>query len=887
MTVNGTMCYASQSNYDTWEACRSNIQCGENQYLYGNSCASCQNGSQIANTGCQGNADTCCRKTCYNFSNNECSEVTVNGTMCYNSESNYDSLEVCQSNIQGQDEPTTCLVNNCATCATGSTTTCAVCKYGYYLSNESSCKEVSSTCCISGNTVTNNIDACKSAAYQNPSTFSPGSCPTCSVNNCTTCAAGSTTTCAVCEYGYYLSEGICKSISSITAPCCIDGSTVRDTSTCQQVASNSPLSFAAGACSTTTPTCTVENCTRCENGNATKCQKCNNGYSLSNGTCVATTGPCCVTNSSGLGVTHEDDSACLQASLRGSNVLDGTCPTNSIYSCTVPNCSACGYNSPSVCSSCSTGYKLSEGTCIAIETGTTCSIKSVSTNSKSTSVSSNDNDENSYYIVNVELSGDACIGKTLKYEAENGNAVPTSSTVISDSTSRYMFKVYPSAASCSEKSYAIVQLLDGSNVIDRGQTTDVVIIYDWSPESSNYCEDNPQYTSFLEADRVGASFYFSDYDATCTNLHGGKGGYTRKWVRGCNSGSALAEPEYCFAKYGNGTANSYCYGTQSHCSGYSIKVDNNPCNETPACYQNVSTNVYEFGMFSNQTNYYKYIGATCPTSVVENKACYLKRGNESNNDYCFNTASICTSQGFTETVYGRVEADCGENPQCYRKVVGSEYIYSYGLYSGQSDYEPFGDTCPKPACYKDSSNHYYWTSSPKDDDIEITSINKPEDCADDGKCYYDEVGREYHWTNNPDSSWTEVESKNGGPTECRDDEDPACYLNIKTGEYDWGLHSNVIGWRLVSEINVDDNCVRPNAACYVDNVGDYYWGNFENNQLYSLVVGVPEKECNVPVPKTALDRFKVIYIAVSLFAIAGVGMVVYVKKKKENQRTVN
>ena len=60
VSVTGSSCNESNGYYSSWTSCRSNIQCGSNEYLYGNSCLSCGTNKSVVSSKCQGNASTCC-----------------------------------------------------------------------------------------------------------------------------------------------------------------------------------------------------------------------------------------------------------------------------------------------------------------------------------------------------------------------------------------------------------------------------------------------------------------------------------------------------------------------------------------------------------------------------------------------------------------------------------------------------------------------------------------------------------------------------------------------------------------------------------------------------------------------------------------------------------
>ena len=85
--VSGTTCDNSNNYYSSWASCRNNIQCGSNEYKYGNSCLSCGANKQVISDNCQGNVSTCCDTKAnttgcnvpntYNVGTDECKECPV------------------------------------------------------------------------------------------------------------------------------------------------------------------------------------------------------------------------------------------------------------------------------------------------------------------------------------------------------------------------------------------------------------------------------------------------------------------------------------------------------------------------------------------------------------------------------------------------------------------------------------------------------------------------------------------------------------------------------------------------------------------------------------------------------------------------------------------
>ena len=177
-----------------------------------------------------------------------------------------------------------------------------------------------------------------------------------------------------------------------------------------------------------------------------------------------------------------------------------------------------------------------------------CSI-SVSTTSVSTSVDV-DNIDNSYYVVNVNLSGYGCKGKTVKHTATNEKNIVSRTHYVNPSnyfgSDTYSFTVYPKNP--CEVSTATAEI---TGYTPASISHKIKLKTDWV-RHDGYCVQNPDYTSFLAADKAGVNHYYSDLKQ-CTS--GGKTvlGYTVYWTRedGCGSGGQGVDPTY--ACYGNAT----------------------------------------------------------------------------------------------------------------------------------------------------------------------------------------------------------------------------------------------------------------------------------------------------------------------------------------------
>ena len=106
-----------------------------------------------------------------------------------------------------------------------------------------------------------------------------------------------------------------------------------------------------------------------------------------------------------------------------------------------------------------------------------------------------------------------------------------------------------------------------------------------------------------------------------------------------------------------------------------------------------------------------------PTPAVDEK-CYIKRGNGTDNMYCYGTKEKCST--YEDEIMGKNATDCTEDTACYKKTDGT---YVTGKYDGQTGYTYAGSMCPM--CYKNSSKVYRWTSDPTSDEtIDYTATNE-------------------------------------------------------------------------------------------------------------------------------------------------------------------
>ena len=360
---------ASSYSFSNGQCCSSNCaictpgsastcaSCSTGKYLITGSCSTCDSSCQggcagagpasCANcaAGYSSNAGSCCSTscaTCVSGSSSTCKTCSVGSYFSSGSCSSCDSS--CQGGCTaggpsscascGTNYPLNngqCCSSSCATCVTGSSSTCKTCNLGFYLNN-GQCTACDSTCqggCTGGGP--NNCNDCKMALH-----YDGAQC--CSLD-CATCTSGSSTTCASCKIGFYLSEGKCT-------PCdtsCAGGCTEAGPTKCN-ACKNGFLYDSAQCCSSKCATCTT--------GSSTTCSTCSIGFYLSEGQCVACDSTCA--------------NGCIGAGPAKCNVCKSGFPYDGAQCCS-SKCATCTTDSSTTCASCSIGFYLKDGKCVACD----------------------------------------------------------------------------------------------------------------------------------------------------------------------------------------------------------------------------------------------------------------------------------------------------------------------------------------------------------------------------------------------------------------------------------------------------------------------------------------------------------------------------------------
>ena len=133
------------------------------------------------------------------------------------------------------------------------------------------------------------------------------------------------------------------------------------------------------------------------------------------------------------------------------------------------------------------------------------------------------------------------------------------------------------------------------------------------------------------------------------------------------------------------------------------------------------------------------------------------------------------------------------------------------------------------------------------------------------------------------------------PAQCVKPEEPACYLH--GNDYVWGNYENVSGYYKLyvhnDTLNIDEplpkaDCKTPETeACYKGPDGKYVWGKYGTNSKYQLI---PDKksasECTneIPVPKTASNVSKLVYVFMAILMAAGISFIYYSSVVKKNNQ---
>jgi len=382
-------------------------------------CGSCQSGyflnSQNVCTACIANCSSCNSTTgCIDcnpgffYANSLCNACpqncnSCNATTCIQCMANFyfssTNCVACTSlgliQLGANDGTGTCssCVPYCKVCAT--TSTCTQCGDGYLANGNAECDPCSvsfcktcspiTTCttCLTGYSLFSNT--CQNCLVQNclgcdtsgkciscstGFTLFSGICTNCTVPNCAYCNAGAPNVCVYCADGYFLEDdGTCDqgNVESCSVPWG-NSSCVACESEFQLIQNN--------ACYQ----CSGKNCSSCSSNNM--CSKCSTQFLLQNNLCSKCITNCdscsdqisCLACSAGYYLSSNQCSACAVSQCQTCNTTPTKCDqclSNYFLSgdkltctaCSDQNCLIC--SSAALCTSCKSGYYLSQSSCKA------------------------------------------------------------------------------------------------------------------------------------------------------------------------------------------------------------------------------------------------------------------------------------------------------------------------------------------------------------------------------------------------------------------------------------------------------------------------------------------------------------------------------------------
>lgn len=220
----------------------------------------------------------------------------------------------------------TCLVANCITCNSSTSTSCTVCANNYILLENGSCSyNCQANCQTCGST------GCTACA-QGYNLLLNGTCEACSVTFCASCT-GNTSQCLSCAPGFFLTGNVCNT-------CNVTGcSTCTEINNCQSYQPNAGFFTYLLPNGTYIPYLCDIGCASCAQNFPLQCLQCSPGYymQINSTTTIAQCFPCspnCVTCTNATSCT--------------------SCASNTYYNATNNNCTAC--NISSNCLTCSITY---------------------------------------------------------------------------------------------------------------------------------------------------------------------------------------------------------------------------------------------------------------------------------------------------------------------------------------------------------------------------------------------------------------------------------------------------------------------------------------------------------------------------------------------------
>ena len=278
-------------------------------------------------------------------------------------------------------------------------------------------------------------------------------------------------------------------------------------------------------------------------------------------------------------------------------------------------------------------------------------------------------------------------------------------------------------------------------------------------------------------------------------------------------------------------------------------------------------------------------------------------------EQCNSVSDPYEENGVTKYRYRYNRCGCGGGTTTYSFCCVANDGSNYNWLTGQSsktcpsgytiDTTKTSATCLKTyACYKDSNNSVHWTSMPE---ASWVRVDKPEsECKDQEACFENPAGTRlwgkfYDQIVNGYKLITTIKD----PATCLyPTEEDACYVNNDDPtDYRWA--STALDGYTKLEGVTDVEACQP-ELCYINKEkNEFEFGKFKNNDNYIPVYKTIEKdgayvdvlisnikECTteVPVPPTALDVSKLVYVFMGILMACGIAFIYYSSvAKKQNQ----
>jgi len=298
-------------------------------------CAKCVAGNtnqcQECSEGFYRNSEGKCNKCL-----NHCSRCTMS-SKCDRCEENY----MLQKSLLGDKcLVVDCQVTFCERCEDTEAEKCATCTAGTYLdATDSKCYHCSENCAsCAGNEY--NCTSCNEY-YQLDTSTNKCEAEICQVDNCAKCVAGNINQCKVCADGFYRnSEGKCANCLPHCSFCQMSG-------VCDRCEENYDLKKSIFGDSCTVRNCKVENCTKCQDTEANRCDTCaDQNYLAADGQCYSCSDSC-------IGCVGAEKNCTVCAEYFQRNTDTNECEPEV---CQVQGCAKCVAGDTTQCLQCADGF---------------------------------------------------------------------------------------------------------------------------------------------------------------------------------------------------------------------------------------------------------------------------------------------------------------------------------------------------------------------------------------------------------------------------------------------------------------------------------------------------------------------------------------------------